>query len=328
MRWRRRIHPVDRLAVKVVLLSTVLPRTRDVSMADPFAPNPSSQAGGSLPTTIDVTAADFQTLVIEESMSRPVIVDFWAPWCGPCKQLGPILEAAVAKLGGRVLLAKVNTEEEQQLAAAFRISSIPFVAAVVEGQIVDQFAGLQPANAIDEWVAGLAPSKAQELLSEANLTAASDPQSAIPLYRNALAEDASLDAAKVGLARCLVDAGHRDEACQLIEELEKRGFLEPEAEQVKSILAIPVADSDDVRAAREALAAEPDNLALAVNLAEALAGSQQDAEALETALNVVRRDRAGAGQQAKEVMVHIFDRLGNGSPLVTDYRRKLATLLY
>lgn len=296
-------------------------------MEDSLLPD-DNMASGALATVIDVTAANFETLVIAESMSRPVVVDFWAPWCQPCKQLGPILEAAVEKLGGRVLLAKVNTEVEQQLAAAFGISSIPMVAAISEGQIVDQFAGLMPAEQIEEWLSGIAPSKAHELLKQADFDATTDPAKAIAGYREALENDDALDAAKVGLARCLVEVGQRDEAGQIIDELEKRGFLEPAAEQIKSILALPVADSDDVTAARAALAENPTDLALAVKLAEALAGSQQDSEALELALDVVRKDRDGAGQQAKEVMVHIFDRLGNGSPVVSEYRRKLATLLY
>lgn len=289
---------------------------------------PDDGATGSLATVIDVTAATFETLVIGESMSRPVIVDFWAPWCGPCKQLGPLLESAVEKLGGRVLLAKVNTDAEQELAAAFGVSSIPLVVALANGQMIDKFEGLMPEAAIDEWIGRLAPSKAQELLQQAQQNAETDPTAAISGFREALQEDESLDAAKVGLARCLVEVGQREEATRIIQELEKRGFLEPEAEQAKSILALPVADSDDVKAARSAAEANPDDLSLAVALAQALAGSQHDTEALEIALDVVRKDRDGVGQEAKDVMVHIFDRLGNGAPLVSEYRKKLATLLY
>lgn len=283
---------------------------------------------GGGPTVIDVTASDFEQAVIAESQSRPVVVDFWAPWCGPCKQLGPILEGEIAKLGGRVLLAKINTEQEQQLAAAFGISSIPLVVAIVNGQMVDQFAGLMPAEQIAEWLSRIAPSKAAELAQQAALEAEFDPPKAIATYREALVEDEGLDIAKIGLAKCLVEVGQREEAEQLIDELEKRGFLEPEAEQVKAILAVPVADTDDVRTAREAAAASPDDLSLAVTLAEALAGSGQDGEALEIAIDVVRKDRAGAGVQAKELMVHIFEKLGSSSPVATEYRRKLATLLY
>lgn len=296
-------------------------------MNDPQTPAGFGPQGGAS-TTIDVSAANFETAVIAESQARPVVVDFWAPWCGPCQQLGPILEESVAKLGGKVLLAKINTEVEQQLASAFGVSSIPLVVAVVNGQIVDQFAGLLPQEQIEDWLAKIVPSRAQELLQEARDSATEEPELAIPACREAISEDDSLDEAKILLARLLVDAGQRDEASQIIEDLEKRGFLEPEAEQVKSILELPVADSSDVTAAREAASAAPDDLSLVVALAEALAGSQQDGEALEAALSVVRKDRDGAGQQAKEVMVRVFDRLGGASPLVGEYRRKLATLLY
>lgn len=287
-----------------------------------------NMAAAALSNVVDVTASNFETAVIGESQVRPVIVDFWSPRCQPCMQLAPLLEAAVEKLGGKVLLAKVNTDVEPELSQAFQVSSIPMVVAIANGQMVDRFVGMLPPEQVDQWVAKLAPSRAQELVQQAAIEMDADPASAAAKFREALVEEPEFDAAKVALARCLVEVGQRDEASQLIEQLEKRGFLEPEAEQVKSILALPVADSDDVSAARAAAAANPEDLSLVVALAEALAGSQQDGEALELALDVVRKDRDGSGQLAKEVMVHVFDRLGAGSPLVGEYRRKLATLLY
>lgn len=263
-----------------------------------------------------------------ESMQRPVVIDLWGPSCGPCRVLGPILEKVAGELGGRVLLAKINVETEQQLAAAFGVQSIPAVVAIAQGQPVDQFVGALPEDQVREWMTRLAPSRADELIREADDRAGSDPEAAIARYREALTDPAAPDAAKIGLAALLTDAGQRDEASRLIAELEKRGYLEPRAEQIKNVLALPVADSDDVAAARAAADAAPADLGKQVALAEALAGASRSEDALATALDVVRQDRDGAGQDAKAVMVRVFDQLGGGSPLTGEYRRKLTTLLY
>ena len=279
------------------------------------------------PTTIDVTAADFEQSVIEESMTRPVIVDLWGPSCGPCRTLGPILEKVVSEMGGRVLLAKINVEAEQQLAAAFGVSSIPAVIAIDQGRPVDQFVGALPEPQVREWVSRLAPSAADQLIREAEAVEQSDTERAVALYREALTDPGAPDAAKAGLALCLTQIGQRDEAKRIVEELEGRGYLEPKAEQAKNILALPVADDDAVAAARSAADAAPDDLNKQVALAEALAGSSRDEDALKIAIEVVRKDRDGVGQDAKAVMLRVFDKLGGG-PLVSEYRRKLSTLLY
>ena len=284
-----------------------------------------SGAGG--PTTIDVTAADFEQAVIEESMSRPVIVDLWGPSCGPCRTLGPILEKVAAEMGGRVLLAKINVEVEQQLAAAFGVSSIPAVIAIDQGRPVDQFVGALPEEQVREWVSRLAPSVADQLVREAETLEATDPERAVAMYREALTDPKAPDAAKVGLAYTLTQVGQRDEAKRLIEELEARGYLEPKAEQAKSILELPVADDEAVALARSAADAAPEDLTKQVALAEALAGASRDEDALKVAIEVVRKDRDGVGQDAKAVMLRVFDKLGGG-PLVSEYRRTLSTLLY
>ena len=284
-------------------------------------------SGAAGPTTIDVTAADFEQAVVEESMSRPVIVDLWGPSCGPCRTLGPVLEKVVAEMGGRVLLAKINVEVEQQLAAAFGAASIPMVVAIDQGRPVDQFIGALPEEQVREWVSRLAPSVADQLVKEAELMEATDPERAVAMYREALTDPKAPDAAKGGLAYTLTQVGQRDEAKRLIEELEARGYLEPKAEQAKSILELPVADDEAVALARSAADAAPEDLTKQVALAEALAGASRDEDALKVAIEVVRRDRDGVGQDAKAVMLRVFDKLGGG-PLVSEYRRTLSTLLY
>ena len=288
----------------------------------------SEPAGDALPTVVDVTAATFETAVMAESMSRPVVVDLWGPSCGPCRTLGPILEKVAGELGGRVLLAKVNVEAEHELAQAFGVQSIPAVVAIDRGQPVDQFVGALPEEQVREWMTRLAPSMAETMIAEADALIESDASAAAERYREALAESPPPDAAKVGLADALTRIGQRDEALRLIEELEERGYLEPRAGSVKNVLALPAADNDDVAAARAEAEADPEDLSKKVRLAEALAGASRDGDALELALEVVQADRAGAGEEAKAVMLRVFDKLGGGSPLTGEYRRKLTTLLY
>jgi putative thioredoxin len=282
------------------------------------------------PYVLDVTAANFQQEVVERSKAAPVVVDFWAPWCGPCRQLGPLLEKLAAEFSGRFWLAKVNTEEAPDLAGAFRISSIPYVVAVRDGQLVDQFVGLLPESALREWIERLLPSPVDELLAQGQSLEGSDPTEAERIYRRAAALDPKEDRVKIALARVLLALGRDDDSRSLITELESRGYLEPEAEQIKSQLDLraAAAEAGGVEAARQAVEENPSDLALKIQLADSLAVAQRHQEALDLLLDVIRSDRAGYGEPARESMVKIFDLLGPEHPLVPEYRRKLATALY
>ena len=182
---------------------------------------------------IDATIETFQRDVIEQSVERPVVVDLWAPWCGPCRQLGPILERLAQEHGGRFVLAKVNVDEEQELAAAFGVSSIPHVVAFRDGQPFEQFQGLMPEDQIREWLERLMPSAADELVRRGEELEASDPAAAGQCYREALELSPDADAIKIRLARTLLARNLNDECRQVIGELEARGYLEPEAESIK-----------------------------------------------------------------------------------------------
>lgn len=282
------------------------------------------------PFVVNVTRATFQTDVVEKSMEVPVVIDFWAPWCNPCRQLAPILEALATEMAGKFILAKVNTDEEPEIAQAFRIEALPTVFALVEGQPVDQFAGLMTAEQAREWVTRLLPSPAQQLAREAMGLAETDPKGAESKFREALALAPNEDSLKIQLASVILKQGRLDECAGLIEELEKRGFLEPEAERLKSELDVrrTAAESGGVEIARKAAEADPSNLILQIHLADAYAASQQHRKALEICLNVVQNDFGDARAEAKTTMVKIFDMLGPTSELTGEYRRKLATALY
>ena len=282
------------------------------------------------PFVINVTRATFQQDIVQKSMELPVVIDFWAPWCNPCRQLAPILEALATEMGGKFILAKVNTDEEPEIAQAFRVESLPTVFAMIQGQPVDQFSGLLSAEQVREWVSRLLPSPAQQLAQEAMALIETDPKTAESKFREALLLAPDEDSLKILLARVVLSQGRLDECATIIEGLEKRGFLEPEAERLKSELDVrrTAAESGGVEVARKAAEADPTNLILQIHLADAYAASQQHRKALELCLDIVQKDFGEARAEAKTTMVKIFDMLGPASELTGEYRRKLATALY
>ena len=279
---------------------------------------------------VDVTTATFEEAIVKASEQRAVVIDFWAPWCGPCRQLGPILEKLAGEYNGRFLLAKLNVDECPEIAGAFGVQSIPLVVAFRNGQPVNQFMGVLPEEEIRSWLETFLPSPAQELLQAGKELEADDPQSAEVKYREAAHLEPENDSIKIALAGVLLAQERDDECGKLIAELESRGFLEPEAERIKSQLELRevAEEAGGVEEARKAAAAEPDNLALQLQLADALAVAKKHEEALEICLRLIQRDRAGVGEEAKETMVKIFDMLGPGSELTSTYRRRLATALH
>jgi len=279
---------------------------------------------------IDITEENFETEVIQQSSQTPIVIDFWAPWCGPCQQLAPMLEKMVEEFQGKIRLAKINIDEQQGLAAAFRVESIPTVVAFHYGQPVDNFQGLLPEETLREWITQLLPSPLQVLLEEAEAAEETDPVLAETKYREASELDPGNDAIQLRLAAVLIKQSRFDECAAIISKLEERGFLEPEAEQIKSQLELQAASDEagGVEPARAALAADPDNAELKIALADALAVAHKHEEALEICLSIIEQDKTGAGVEAKSTMLKIFDILGPQSPLSSTYRRRLATLLY
>jgi putative thioredoxin len=274
---------------------------------------------------VETTANSFDDDVFAQSSRLPVVVDFWAPWCAPCRQLGPLLEKLAGEFAGRIVLVKANTDELPQIASQFQVQSIPSVFGVIGGDVVSFFAGALPERQVREWLGALLRS-AQVL--EARNFEAQDINAALDRYREILQQSPQEATAAIGLARCLIRLEQFEEAREVIAQMEKRGFLEPEAEQLRAGLELQAGGSTDLDASRTAAETNPADLAAQLNYAAVLAGTQQYQQALEIALSLVGQDRDGIGESARQLMVNIFRVLPGDSELVQHYRRKLAMLLF
>ncbi len=254
----------------------------------------------------DVTEADFEAKVVQRSYEVPVVVDFWAAWCAPCRALGPMLERAVLARDGEVELARVDVDQAPQLAAAFGIQGIPAVKAVVDGRLVDEFVGAQPAPVVEQFIESLVPDQADRAVAEA---ADLDPGVAASRYREILDGDPDNVAARVGLARLLLDRGDPGEAVEVLRPVEQDPeTFEPMA---RARLALEASDPGSLfgPAARQATDGEPDKA-----LAELLAA--------------VREGPGERREQARELMLDVFRLLGDDHPLSRRYRRDLTTALF
>lgn len=276
------------------------------------------------------TTENFRKDVIEQSGDCPVVLDFWAEWCQPCKMLMPIMERLACDYDGRFILMKINVDEMQEIAQAFGVQSIPFVVAMIDGQPVSQLPGVGDENQVRQWLDSFLPSPAMDAWNSGmQAEQAGDLETAEKQFRRAT-ELEDTPQAQIGLARVLLGLDRDLESGEIIEQLETRGFLEPEAEQLKEQLEMrsSVEDSGGTAAARIELDADPDNLELQIRLAEALAVDKRYTEACETLLEIVRNDHTEVRVKAKDAMVTILAAMGAKSKQASDFRRQLATAMY
>lgn len=284
-----------------------------------------------VPSIISTTMETFREDVIQQSQVRPVVVDFWAEWCAPCKQLIPMLEKLTEEAKGAFCLVKVNVDECPEIAGAFGVQSIPFVVAMVEGQPVSHFAGIQTEPQLREWLQGFMPSPSLEAFEQGQQHEADGSlELAEASYRKASELDAEAAEFRIAHVRVLIELNRDQEAREIIDELNKRGFLEPEAQSLLAQLDVrsQVEESGGVTEAKKALEANPSDLALQLRLAEAYGADSRFEEACEMLLEIVKANRAGVGVQAKEAMVGLLTVMGPKSKLASDFRRRLATAFY
>ncbi len=282
------------------------------------------------PWVVDVSTEAFQQVVVEGSRERPVVIDFWAEWCGPCRRLGPLLERLAEEMAGGFLLAKVNTDENPDLAQAFQIDGIPAVFAIRDGKMVNRFTGLLPEDELRKFIASLGPVGTSPPPEPTPLELAlelegRDPRAAAEAYRGLLAAAPDDPAARVGLARVLLAApGNEPEAARLVAG-DAFGDYGPEAKRLRAIVQlrqVPHADAD-LAAARPVSGAESK-----LGLARVLAARGDYTAALDSLLAAAEDDRELGRTVVRELMLHIFEVLGPQSEQASDYRRRLQGLLY
>ncbi len=281
--------------------------------------------------TVDVTEQDFEQSVVQRSHEVPVVIDFWAPWCGPCRALGPTLEKLAEEQQGKFILAKINIDENPMLAQAFQIQSIPAVKAVRNGALAGEFLGAQPEPNVRRFIEQLMPSEAESLAREAQrLEEAGKAQGAESLYRAALAKEAHQPLALLGLARVLVQRGEENDAQTLLTRIPNTAPEHPAAQQLLAQLRLKQtgASAGDEQKYRDRLAADPTDLDARFELSQVLAAVGRFEEALTELLTIVKKDRKFRDEGARKAMLEIFDVVGARSELAEHYRSELAKVLF
>lgn len=278
-------------------------------------------------TIIDATESNFQAEVIEESHRRPVVVDFWAAWCGPCRTLGPMLERLANEHAGAFLLAKVNADENPGLSRVFHVRGIPAVHAIHRGKVVDSFTGALPEVEVRAWLHGILPGPEVALLEEAAaLQTQGKWEEAKAVYEKVLEirprdGDAHFQLAKILSAEGAIDAAERHLGLILPDDADR---LEKEIASLRLKMS-----GDGLEEAERAVAEAPGDLQAKLRLGKALAASEQYQRALEVFLEVLREaPRDGLGEEARAAMVEIFGAVGARSELADRYRSLMAAELY
>lgn len=281
------------------------------------------------------TLETFTRDVIQASMSVPVLVDFWAPWCGPCKQLTPILEKIVKAAGGKIRLVKINVDENPELAAQFRVQSIPTVYAFLGGQPVTGFMGAQPESQIKALVEKLIGEPlgadiAAELEAARQAAERGDIKTAAAIYNAILRADPENPEAIGGLARCLLAAGQREDAKRLLDKAPKTHANHPAITGAKAAiqLAEEAGELGDLATLEARLAADPNDHDARYRLATLLFLRGQNEAAMEHLCTIVRKDRNWNDEAARKQLLKFFDALGPKHPDTIKGRRMLSRVLF
>lgn len=282
----------------------------------------------------DTDTNNFMADVIEASAHVPVIVDFWAPWCGPCKQLGPLMEKLVREAGGTVKMVKINVDENQEIASQMRVQSIPAVYAFKDGQPVDGFTGAVPESQLKTFIEKLtdgAKGSLDQLLDQADaLLEDNDPLEALAMYGQAQQESPENERAIAGMIRAAVAADETDTARDMIEGL-------PEAWKMKSLIAAAIStfeleqvadDAGDTAELQAKVDANPKDFQARLDLALGLYAAKRNEQAIDELLEIVRQDKDWNEGAARENLIKIFDALGPTHELTTSGRRRLSSVLF
>ncbi|WP_035723564.1 thioredoxin [Fodinicurvata fenggangensis] len=297
------------------------------------------QAGAAGDLIKESNLQSFRADVIDASMQQPVLVDFWAEWCGPCKQLGPALEKVVKEARGTVKLVKIDVDQNQELAQQLRIQSLPTVYAFYQGQPIDGFQGALPESQLKEFItrvteaAGVSAPGAttEELLQQAEAQRKDgQAEEAMQTYISILEQESENAAALAGLLRCRIDLGDTEEVEQALEDLNEPLRSSPEIQAVHSALELAreAAESGDAAELEARLQANPDDHQARFDLAQAHFAQGRKEAAAEALLEIIRRKKDWNEDAARQQLVKYFEAWGPSDPVTQDARRRLSSLLF
>lgn len=283
---------------------------------------------------IEINQDQFIEEVIEKSKTTPVLVDFWAPWCGPCKQLTPILENLVNKKNGKVILAKINVDENQGIAGQLNIQSIPTVYGFVNGRPIDAFQGAQPESKIEAMINKLIDSNPSneipKLLEKVSILFKDQKfEEALKTYENLIAMDPGNPNIIIGLLRCLVQLKKYQEAKEILESLDDETIKNNEISKIKKLISsLDEGGGDDIDELKNILGQDPNNKQKRFDLAERYLVSNEIEDGFNELLKLYSQDSKWNEEAAKKKLLEYFDLLGFNDPNVLEARKKLSSLMF
>lgn len=279
---------------------------------------------------VEITLDNAQQMLIEESRRRPVLIDFWADWCSPCKMLMPILDKLVREYGGQVMLAKVDCDRLQPIAQQFGVRSLPTVILMKDGQPVDGFVGAQPESQVREMLEAHLPKPWDATLAEAQeMLASGDAAAALSLARSAYEESGQRVDIAVFYAHLLIELNRLDDA-QLVLDSIPMADQDSDYDRLVSELQLKrqAADTPEIQSLVQAREREPDDMDIGYQLAVQYSQSGRAREALEILMEILRQDREFRDGEVRHTLLDIIRALGKGDPLAAEYQRKLFALMY